>query len=177
MAKQVNEFVNDNGEPIGSKIPIIDPKTSAKTTTDKSVRMRAQPFMYTVYRRFFSEGSELPHTAKADEMKDNPKGFHEYLESIDEGDKFESYFQKDDSPKAKLKEISRMKAYEMMETLISSRSGNPDIITRTMPTLDEIKGKEVLLVDKLTKLAEAIKNVMSEDEKKVILSYFTQQIK
>ena len=58
MENEVNEFVNPGGEPIGSKIPNIDPKTSAKTTTDKSVRMRAQPFMYTVYRRFFSE-SEL----------------------------------------------------------------------------------------------------------------------
>ena len=38
MENEVNEFVNPGGEPIGSKIPNIDPKTSAKTTTDKSVR-------------------------------------------------------------------------------------------------------------------------------------------
>ena len=176
MEKQVNEFVNADGEPIGSKIPIVDPKTSAKTTTDKSVHMRAQPFMYTVYRRFFSE-NELPHTEKADELKDNPKGFHEYLESIGEGDKFESYFQKDDSPQAKLKEISRIKAYEMMEALLSNKGNNNDIVSKQLPTLEEIKNKEVLLVDKLTRLAEAIKNVMNEDEKKVILSYFAKQIK
>ena len=172
----VNEFVNPGGEPIGSKIPNIDPKTSAKTTTDKSVRMRAQPFMYTVYRRFFSE-NELPHTEKADEMKDNPKAFHEYLESIGEGDQFESYFQKDDSPKSKLKEVGRIKAYEMMEALLSNKGANNDIVTKQLPTLEEIKNKEVLLVDKLTRLAEAIKSVMSEDEKKVLLSYFANQIK
>jgi len=176
MENEVNEFVNPGGEPIGSKIPNIDPKTSAKTTTDKSVRMRAQPFMYTVYRRFFSE-SELPHTEKADEMKDNPKGFHEYLESIGEGDQFESYFQKDDSPKSKLKEISKIKAYEMMEALLATKNDNKDIVNRELPTIEEIKNKEILLVDKLTKLAEAIKSVMSEEEKKVLLSYFAKQIK
>ena len=176
MEKEVNEFVNAGGEPIGSKIPITDPKVSAKTTTDKSVRMRAQPFMYTVYRRFFSE-SELPHTAKADEMKDNPKGFHQYLETMGEGDKFESYFQKDDSAQAKLKEISRIKAYDMMEALLSNKGNNQDIMTKTPPTIEEIKNKEILLVDKLTKLAEAIKNLMSEEEKKVLLSYFAKQIK
>lgn len=176
MEKQVNEFINAGGEPIGSKIPNVDPKTSAKTTTDKSISMRAQPFMYTVYRRFFSE-NELPHTKKADEMKDNPKGFHEYLESIGEGDKFESYFQKSNSPKDKLKEISRLKAYEMMEALLSDKRANSDIVSKQLPTLEEIKNKEILLVDKLTKIAEAIKNVMNEDEKKVLLSYFAKQIK
>ena len=176
MDNKMNEFVNADGEPIGSKIPIVDPKTSAKTTTDKSVHMRAQPFMYTVYRRFFGEG-ELPHTAKADEMKDNPQKFHEYLKSIGEGDKFESYFQKDESPKAKLKEISRIKAYDMMEALLANKGTSSDIVTRQLPTIEEIKNKEILLVDKLTKLAETIKSVMSEEEKKVLLSYFAQQIK
>lgn len=176
MGKEVNEFVNHGGEPIGSKVPNVDPKTSAKTTTDKSVRMRAQPFMYTVYRRFFSE-NELPHTQKADEMKDNPKGFHEYLESIGEGDSFESYFQKDESPEAKLKEISRAKAYKMMETLLSSKKSDTDMVHRELPTIDEVKNKEILLFDKLTKLAEAIKSVMNEEEKQVLLSYFAKQIK
>ena len=110
-------------------------------------------------------------------MKDNPKAFHEYLESIGEGDQFESYFQKDDSPKSKLKEVGRIKAYEMMEALLSNKGANNDIVTKQLPTLEEIKNKEVLLVDKLTRLAEAIKSVMSEDEKKVLLSYFANQIK
>ena len=176
MDKDINEFVSADGGLISSKVPNVDPKTTAATTTDKSMRMRAQPFMYTVYRRFFSEG-ELPHTKKADEMKNNPKGFHDYLKSIKEGDAFESYFQKDNSPEAKLKEISRSKAYDMMETLLSNRTSTIDVMRKTPVTIDEIKNKEILLVDKLTKIAETIKELMSEDEKKVILSYFGEKIR
>jgi len=99
------------------------------------------------------------------------------LESIGEGDQFESYFQKDDSPKSKLKEISKIKAYEMMEALLATKNDNKDIVNRELPTIEEIKNKEILLVDKLTKLAEAIKSVMNEEEKKVLLSYFAKQIK
>lgn len=174
MTDNIKEFVNADGKLISSKVPNTDPKTTAKTTTDKSMKMRAQPFMYTVYRRFFSE-NELPHTKKADEMKDNPKGFHQYLESLGEGDKFESYFQKD--PKAALDEVAKEKAYKMMETLFSSKKDETDVLSKSQMTIDEIRGKEQLLVDKLTKIAETIKHVMSEDEKKVLLSYFSQKIK
>jgi hypothetical protein len=174
MTDNIKEFVNADGKLISSKVPNTDPKTTAKTTTDKSMKMRAQRFMYTVYRRFFSE-SELPHTQKADEMKDNPKKFHEYLKTIGEGDNFESYFQKTDT-KAKLDELAKEKAYKMMETLFSSKKNETDVITKNQMNIDEIRNKEQLLVDKLTKLAETIKNVMSEDEKKVLLSYFTQKI-
>jgi len=174
MTDNIKEFVNADGKLISSKVPNTDPKTTAKTTTDKSMRMRAQPFLYTVYRRFFSE-NELPHTKKADEMKDNPKGFHQFLESIGEGDKFESYFQKD--PKAALDEVAKEKAYKMMETLFSSKKDETDVLSKNQMTIDEIRGKEQLLVDKLTKIAETIKHVMSEDEKKVLLSYFSQKIK
>lgn len=177
MEKKLDEFVNSDGTLISSKIPNIDPLTTAKTTTDKSIRMRAQPFMYTVYRRFFSEGEELLHTKKADQMKDDPKKFHEYLKTIGEGDSFEKYFQKPVTPKDKLKEISRIKAYEVMETLINRRANNNDIVTKTLPTIDEIKNKEILLVDKLTKLAETIRDIMTEDEKKVISSYFNEKIR
>jgi len=174
MTNNIKEFVNADGKLISSKVPNTDPKTTAKTTTDKSMKMRAQPFMYTVYRRFFSE-NELPHTKKADEMKNNPKGFHQYLESIGESDKFESYFQKD--PKAALDEIAKEKAYKMMETLFTSKKNETDVLSKNQITIDEIRGKEQLLVDKLTKIAETIKHVMSEDEKKVLLSYFSQKIK
>jgi hypothetical protein len=174
MSKKIDEFVNADGALIKSKIPNTNPLTTAKTTTDKSMRMRAQPFLYTVYRRFFSE-SELQHTEKADEMKDNPEGFHKFLESIGEGEAFESYFQKD--PKAKLKEIAKDKAYNVLETLLANRKSTQDVFNKTPPTIDEIKNKEILLVDKLTKLAETIRTVMSEEEKQVILSYFSEKIR
>lgn len=175
MSDKIKEFVNDGGVLIGSKIPNLDPKTTAKTTTDKSMRMRAQPFMYSVYRRFFSE-QELPHNQKADEMKDNPDNFHKFLESVGEGDKFESYFQKVD-PKEKLKEIAREKAHKVLETLLQNRDDRQDFFKKEPLTIDEVKNKEKLLVDKLTRLAGAIKSVMNEDEKKVILSYFTQMLR
>lgn len=175
MADKIKEFVNAGGTLINSKIPNTDPKTTAKTTTDKSMKMRAQPFMYSSYRRFFSEG-ELPHTKKADELKDKPEDFHKFLESVGQGEAFESYFQKHD-PKAKLAEISKNKAYNMLEKFFASRDEKQDIFRKTTPTLDEIRGKETLLVDKLTKIAEAIKNVMSEDEKRVLVSHFSKMIR
>ena len=64
-----------------------------------------------------------------------------------------------------------------MEALLATRNDNKDIVVKQLPTIEEIKGKEILLVDKLTKLAETIKSVMSEEEKRVILSYFAKQIK
>ena len=45
------------------------------------------------------------------------------------------------------------------------------------PTIEEIKNKEILLLDKLTKIAETIKDVMNEEEKNVIMSYFAEKIK
>jgi len=65
----------------------------------------------------------------------------------------------------------------MREALLATKNDNKDIVTRELPTIEEIKNKEILLVDKLTKLAEAIKSVMNEEEKKVLLSYFAKQIK
>jgi hypothetical protein len=78
--------------------------------------------------------------------------------------------------KEKLKEISRDKAYKVMETLLSKRN-TTDIIKRNLPTIEEIKNKEILLLDKLTKIAETIKDVMNEEEKNVIMSYFAEKIK
>ena len=175
MANNIKEFVNADGTLINSKVPITDPKTTAKTTTDKSMKMRAQPFMFSTYRRFFSE-NELPHTQKADELQENPEGFHKFLESIGEGQNFEQYFQKDDA-KGKLKEVSRDKAYKMLETLLANKDTRQDVLTKTPPTIEEIQGKETLLVDKLTKVADTIRQVMDEEEKKVILNYFSQRIK
>jgi hypothetical protein len=58
-----------------------------------------------------------------------------------------------------------------------SKRNSTEIIKRNLPTIDEIKNKEILLLDKLTKIAETIKDVMNEEEKNVIMSYFAEKIK
>ena len=176
MNNIIKEFVDAGGTLISSKIPNTNPLTTAKKTTDASVKMRAQPFLYTVYRRFFSE-NELPHTAKADEYQNDPEKFHNYLKTIGEGDNFEQYFQKTETAKEKLKEIAKNKAYNMLEILLANKNDRPEVFNKVQPTIEEIKNKEVLLLDKLTKVAEAIKSVMNEDEKKVIIKYFNSMIK
>lgn len=175
MEKNIKEFVNSDGTIISSKIPNIDPKISAKTTTDKSIKMRSQPYNFTIYNVKLQE-KELPYSEQANKMSKNPENFYKFLETVGESDKFEEYFEISD-PKNRLKEISRKKAYDVMEALLSKQNTANDVIIKTPPTIDEIKNKEVLLLDKLTKIAETIKEIMSEDEKKVILSYFGEKIR
>lgn len=175
MDKNINEFINSDGTLINSKIPKIDPKISAKTTTDKSVKMRSQPYNFTIYNVKLQE-TDMPYTKEADEMSDNPEKFYNFLKEKGEENLFEDYFEITD-PKEKLKEISRKKAYGVIETILNKRSFSNDVLTKNKPTIEEIKNKEVLLLDKLTKIAETIKELMNEDEKKVILSYFSEKIK
>ena len=176
MEDGIKEFVNLDGSIISSKVPNIDPKTSAKTTTDKSVRMRTQPYNWTIYNVKLQE-KELPYSNEANKMAKDPESFYKFLESVGESEKFEEYFEAKSTPESKLKEISKEKAYKMMETLLAIKNQVGDVLTKQVPTIDEIKNKEVLLLDKLTKIAETIKEVMSEDEKKVILSYFGEKIR
>lgn len=175
MGENIKEFINSDGNIISSKIPNVDPKTSAKTTTDKSVGMRTQPYNFTIYNVKLQE-KELPYSEEANKMAENPGSFYEFLESVGETEKFEEYFEVSD-PKERLKEISRKKAYKMMETILTKKSVSTDVMTKQLPTIEEIKNKEVLLLDKLTRIAETIKEVMSEDEKRVILSYFSEKIR
>jgi hypothetical protein len=171
MGENIKEFINSDGNIISSKIPNLDPKISAKTTTDKSVGMRTQPYNFTIYNVKLQE-KELPYSEQANNMSENPGNFYKFLESVGESEKFDEYFEVSDV-KERLKEISRRKAYKMMETLLTKKSISTDVMTKQLPTIEEIKNKEVLLLDKLTKIADTIKEVMSEEEKKVILSYFS----
>jgi hypothetical protein len=173
MNSNVKEFVNSDGTLISGKTPNIDAKTSAKTTTDKSVGMRTQPYNFTVYNVKLQE-KDQPYSKEANEML--AEDFYKFLESVGEEVKFEEYFEISD-PKERLKEISRKKAYKVMETILTKRSISQDVLTKQPPTIEEIKNKEILLLDKLAKIADTIKGVMSEDEKKVILSYFSEKIK
>lgn len=175
MKKNIDEFINSDGTIISSKVPNIDPKISAKTTTDKSVGMRTQPYNFTIYNVKLQE-KEMEYSEEANKMAKTPEKFYKFLESVGATDKFEDYFEVTD-PKERLKEVSRIKARKMVETILSKKSVSSDVMRKKLPTIEEIKGKEVLLLDKLTKIAETIKEVMSEDEKNVILSYFNEKIK
>jgi L-lactate utilization protein LutC len=176
MEKKIKEFVNDDGTLISGKIPVLDPKITAKTTTDKSIKMRSQPFNWTIYNVKLQE-TDLPYSEQAMKMSKDPSKFYEFLQSVNEVDKFEEYFEKKEDYQSKLKEVSKQKAYSVIERILSKRGVESDVLTKKLPTIEEIKNKEILLLDKLTKIAGAIKEVMNEDEKKVILSYFTEQIK
>ena len=92
MGENIKEFINSDGSIISSKVPNIDPKTSAKTTTDKSVGMRTQPYNFTIYNVKLQE-KELPYSEEANKMAENPKSFYEFLESVGESVKFEEYFE------------------------------------------------------------------------------------
>lgn len=177
--KPIDEFLSTKGGLLKTQTPYVDPRSTAKTTTDKSVRMRIQPFLYTIYRRFFSEGI-LPHNDIADKYQKDPEKFHKYLKEIGEGDKFEEYFAPDPDLKAQIKEVSRRKALDVIENLIDRRNSTPnreDILPADpLPTIDEIKEKEQLLLGKLDRIADYIYENLSAGERKVILSYFRKKI-
>lgn len=177
MSNKLDEFIDDDGQLIGGKIPPnLNPKTTARTTTDKHVGMVAQPFMYGVYRRFFAEG-DLPFNEQADAMKDNPEQFHNFLKSKNLGEDFEKYFQKAINPEERLKEISREKAYKVIETILQKSGKDSDIFPKeSLPTIDEIREKETLLLDKLDRIADGLKEQLSEGEKNVLLSHFKNRL-
>lgn len=175
MENEIKEFINSDGTLISGKIPNVDAHTTAKTTTDKSVGMRTQPYNFTIYNVKLQEIDGKPHYKKANELANNPESFYKFLESINEQDKFEEYFEV--NPSNKLKVVSRKKAYEVMETILNKHSKFSDVISKKMVTIDEVKEKETLLLDKLTVIAETIRDIMSEEEKDVIVSYFKDKIK
>ena len=93
MEDNLNEFINSDMELISKKTPdIVDPKTSAKTTTDKSVKMSRQPYNWTIYNIKLQE-KDLEYSNKANELSQNPEQFYSFLESIGEASKFEEYFE------------------------------------------------------------------------------------
>lgn len=178
MNNELKEFIDDEMNIISGDQPNLEPSIVAKKTTDHQIKATGQPFMFGSYRRFYLQEKELPHNDTADKFKDEPKKFYEYLKEINQETEFESYFQKDNSAKSKLKEVSRLKAYDVIERILNKQSSVNDLFEKEeLPTIEEIKNKETLLLDKLDRIAEYIKNGMSESEKRVVLEYFTNKIK
>lgn len=171
---KIKEFITPDGSVLKSKMPPnIDPKTTSHLTTDKYMKMVAQPFVFANYRRYYGE-SVLPYNEEADKLKDNPGKFYEYLKDKKSEATFEQYFVNDD-PKAKLKEIAKNKAIDIIEDIITKRNIlNGDFVKKDseLPSIDEIRGKEKLILDKLDRIAQYIKSNLADGEKKVILSYF-----
>lgn len=173
----IKEFITDKGTIIKGKTPNIDPKVSAKHTTDRSIKMTTQPFMFGSYRRYYLSEKELTHNKVADDMSNNPKKFYEYLKELGEQDSFEDYFQKESTIKEHIKDIAKNKAIDIIEDILQKRSKGSDIITKQeLPTIEEIEEKEDLLLGNLNKIAEYIKNEMNDGEKKVILDHFKSRI-
>lgn len=170
----IKEFINPDGSVLKSKVPpYIDPKTTSHMTTDKYMKTVSQPFVFANYRRYYGE-SVLPYNEEADKCKDNPGKFYDFLKKKKSEVTFEQYFVNDD-PKTKLKEIAKLKAIDIIEDIITKRNIlNGDFVKKEtdLPTIDEVRGKEKLILGKLDRIANYIKSNLSEGEKKVILSYF-----
>ena len=157
--KDIKEFIDADGDIISGDKNHIDYNNTTHKTTDATILMTRQPFVFQNYRRYYGE-SVLPFNEVADSCKNDPKKFYEFLEKKGMEHTFEDYFVEikpkmkdvkpanEADPKDKLKEIAKEKAYKMLETLLAKRKDSDYLISRNMPTIDEIKNKEKLLFDK-----------------------------
>jgi len=64
----------------------------------------------------------------------------------------------------------------MLETLLAKRNESDNLITKKLPTIEEIKDKENLILGKFDQLIEFFNQNMNEDEKKVLLDYFKKSL-
>jgi hypothetical protein len=184
--KDINEFIDADGDIISGDKKYIDYVNTSHDTTDATILKTRQPFVFQNYRRYYGE-AVLPFNNEADYCKSNPKKFYEFLGKKGMEHTFEDYFtevkQRKDvkpviDPKDKLKEIAKEKAFKMLEDLISKRTDNDYLISKDMPTsIEEVKDKEKLLFDKFDKILEFFRNNLNEGEKKLLMSYFENSLK
>lgn len=167
MKKNIKEFINSDMGLIHSKVPNLDPKITAKKTTDGSIPMRTQPYNYTIYNIKLQE-KELEHSKKAAKYSKDPKKFHDYLQSIGEGDKFEEYFETKKTNESFLKTVSKNKFFDLVENILEEEKTQQ---------INEIKQKEPILMEKLNKITETIKSVLNENERDVLLKYLNKRLK
>lgn len=178
--KVIKEVEGDDFMLSTSKMPPnINPKTTSKSTSDKIMRMVAQPFVFSNYRRYYGE-SVLPYNEEADKHKDNPKKFYNFLKEKGAENTFETYFTDEKPVDTKLKEISRQKAIGIIEDILTKRQIYNDVFNKenedSLPTLDEVKGKNKLIFSQLDKILEYAKNNLSGGEKKLVLSYIHENL-
>lgn len=183
--KNIKEFIDSDGDIIKGDKKFIDYTATTHDTTDATILKTRQPFVFQNYRRYYGEAT-LPFNKEADKCKDNPKKFYEYLYEKGLEHTFEDYFleakpkMKDVKlvdPKEELKKVAKEKAFKMLEDLISRKNEGDRLIPKTLPTIEEIKDKENLILGKFDQLIEFFNENMNEDEKKVLLSYFEKSLK
>jgi hypothetical protein len=182
--KDIKEFIDADGDMISGDKKYIDYTATTHDTTDATILKTRQPFVFQNYRRYYGEAT-LPFNKEADKCKDDPEKFHKFLYEKGMEHTFEDYFLeakprmkdvKPADPKDKLKEIAKEKAFKMLETLLAKRNESDKLITKQLPTIEEIKDKENLILGKFDQLIEFFNQNMSEDEKKVLLDYFQKSL-
>jgi len=181
--KNIKEFIDDEGNIISGDLKHVDYKNTSHDTTDASVLKTRQPFLFQNYRRYYGE-STLPFNEEADKLKDSPEKFYEFLYKKGLENTFEDYFLeikdkkdvKPANPEELTKTTSKEKAFKMLEDLLS-RGKDSSIINKVVPTtIEEIRGKESLILGKLDRLIEFFNKNMDESEKKVLLDYFKKSL-
>jgi len=164
----------------GSKVPPnIDPKTTSSVTSDKMMRMVAQPYVFANYRRYYGE-AVLPYNEEADKNKDKPEHFYKFLKEVGAEKTFEKYFTDEKPVDTKLKEIAKAKAIDIIEDILTKKQIYDDVFNKVnpdnLPTIDEVKGKNKLIFGQLDKILEFAKNNLDSSEKKLILSYIQENL-
>lgn len=173
----IKEFISDDYGALSHKTPSnVDPKTTSHVTSDKLMRMVAQPFVFVNYRRYYGEAI-LPYNEEADQCKDNPEKFYNFLKKHKAESTFEEYFH-EKTPDEQINEIAKNKAIDIIEDIITKKQIYQDVFNRedTLPSIDEVKDKNKLIFGQLDKIVEYCKNNLSDAEKKLILSYINENI-
>lgn len=173
----IKEFISDDYAALSNKVPKnIDPKTTSHVTTDKLMRMVAQPFVFTNYRRYYGEAI-LPYNDVADNCESDPEKFYNFLKKHKAESTFEEYFH-EEHPDNKINEVAKQKAIDIIEDIITKKQIYQDVFNRedTLPNIDEVKNKNKLIFGQLDRIMEYCKNNLSDSEKKIILSYINENI-
>lgn len=178
MRKKLYEFVDSNGFLIKGAIPNIDPKVSAKHTTDKSIAQSRQSYNWTIYNVKLQE-NPLEYSKDLETMGGDPEKFYQFLKNKGQQEKFKDYFQRNDADSnGNNNQNQQQSQVGVSETLLpKSSSTNRDFVPKNRVSIEEIKQKETLLLDKLTKIAEAMKSCLNEEEKNEVISYFKEKMK
>lgn len=182
--KNIKEFIDVDGDIIKGDKKYIDYTATTHDTTDAAILKTRQPFVFQNYRRYYGE-STLPFNDEADKCKDNPEKFHKFLYERGMEDTFEDYFVevrpkmkdvKSANPKDELKKVAKEKAFKMLEDLLAKRNEGETLISKKTTTIEEIKGKENLILGKFDQLIEFFNENMDEAEKRVLLDYFQKSL-
>jgi len=175
----LKEFISDDYGALNDKTPSnLDPKTTSHTTSDKLMKMVGQPFVFTNYRRYYGE-AVLPFNEQADENKENPEKFYNFLKKHKAEATFEEYFH-EKKPGDEINEIAKQKAIDIIEDIITKRQIYHDVFNRedesNLPSIDEIKDSNKLIFGQLDKILEFVKNNLDDTQKKLILSYISENL-